>query len=110
MNNYIFFLIGVTTGWVLSLTFDWICDKRRLKKRDKELTTEVIEELEKLYKKIDTVYVLRNEERQYCKQKLKDTILYIKKQSKRIDLIQEAEFTVGEKIADSGGRVLEAKT
>lgn len=75
---------------------EMITHKKELKNLEKvqELTKLILEQLEVLYHKIDAVNVLSDKELEYWKLKLKETRLYIRKQSKFIGLklIQEAEF------------------
>ena len=60
----------------------------------KELTKQIIQQLEELYSKMDTVKVIPKKEVEYWKQKIKETTFYIKEQSKWIGLAQEAKYRV----------------
>lgn len=63
------------------------------------LTKQIIERLEELYEKMDTVTVLKESELQYWKDQIKYSILWIRKQSRWVGLEQlledkETEFEV----------------
>lgn len=60
----------------------------------RELTKEIIEKLENLYYKMDTIHVMPKEEVEHWKQKIWDTILDIRKKSGFIglELLLEADY------------------
>lgn len=61
-----------------------------------EITKQIIERLEELYDNMDTVHILPEDKVEYWKDRIKNTILYIRKHSKWVGLalIQEAGFEV----------------
>ena len=61
-----------------------------------EITKQIVERLEELYDKMDTVTVLSERELRYWKEAIRYTILYIRKNSGWVglELTQEAEFEV----------------
>jgi len=62
----------------------------------RSLTKQILMRLDELYKKMDTVTVLPKDEIEYYKNRMWETILYIRKQSKWIgmEMIQEADFKI----------------
>jgi len=64
--------------------------------RIQELTKLIIERLEELYDKMDTVTVLTESEIKYWKEKIRESVKHIQDQSHwvRLELIQDAEFVL----------------
>jgi len=62
----------------------------------KELTKQILDRLEALHGQMDTVNVLPKNEVEYWKNRIRETIYYIRKQSRWVGLmlIQETEFKV----------------
>lgn len=61
-----------------------------------ELTKQIVERLEELYDNMDTVHILPEDKVEYWKGRIRETILYIRKQSRWVGLmlIQEVEVEV----------------